>query len=62
MSGGKGDFVHAIRGPIVLIALGILFLIDLQGVYRFSQTWPVLLILLGLLSLLAHSLSERGAR
>ena len=40
-------FLRAIRGPIVLIALGSLFAIDHFGPYSFTQTWPVLLIVAG---------------
>lgn len=43
--------VRAIRGPIILITVGVLFAFDKFTEFRFSQTWPVLLIVLGLLSL-----------
>jgi hypothetical protein len=43
--------VRAIRGPVVLITVGVLFAFDKFTAFRFSQTWPVLLIVLGLLSL-----------
>ena len=50
------SLVRAIRGPITLITLGVLFTFDHFTPYSFSQTWPVLLIVFGLLSLL-----RRGA-
>ena len=36
-------------GPLLLIALGALFLLNnLSDVYRFSKTWPVIFIVIGL--------------
>ncbi len=49
------EFVQAIRGPIMLIALGTLVAIDYAGMYGFWRTWPILIILFGLLKLLEHS-------
>jgi hypothetical protein len=43
--------VRAIRGPVILITVGVLFALDKFSGFRFSQTWPVLLIVVGLLSL-----------
>jgi hypothetical protein len=39
----------------MLIALGALVAIDYAGVYGFWRTWPILIILFGLLKLLEHS-------
>lgn len=47
--------IAAIRGPVLLIALGTLFAIDHAGGYSFARTWPVLIILLGLLELLERA-------
>jgi hypothetical protein len=47
--------VRAITGPIILITIGVLFTIDRLTGFRFSQTWPVLLIVIGLLNLLGGS-------
>lgn len=44
-------FLRAIRGPIVLITVGVLFALDQFGVLRFNETWPLILIVLGLLKL-----------
>ena len=44
-------FVQAIRGPILLITLGVLFAIHQAGVLPFSRTWPLLLIVIGLMKL-----------
>jgi len=44
----------------MLIALGVLFAIDQLGSYSFWKTWPVLVILFGLLKLLER-LSGKAA-
>ena len=51
MNRGEGSLVGAVRGPIMLIAIGVLFALAQFTSYRFSRTWPVLLILLGVLKL-----------
>jgi hypothetical protein len=37
-------------GPLLLIALGILFLLNnlYPGMFRFGKMWPVILIIIGL--------------
>jgi hypothetical protein len=45
------QYIRSIRGPVTLIAVGVLFLLDHRAGYSFHQTWPVLLILYGLLTL-----------
>jgi hypothetical protein len=45
----------AIRGPITLMTIGGLFALNNFTQYRFEQTWPVILIVFGLLSLLRRS-------
>jgi hypothetical protein len=52
--------VRAVTGPIILITIGVLFAFDRFTAFRFSQTWPVLLIVLGLLRLLGGG--RRGWR
>ncbi|MDQ2945684.1 MAG: DUF5668 domain-containing protein [Acidobacteriota bacterium] len=47
------DFFQAIRGPIMLIALGTLVALDyFQGVSFSRRTWPLLLIVFGIMKLL----------
>ena len=47
------DFFQAIRGPIMLITLGTLVALDyFQGVSFSRRTWPVLLIVFGIMKLL----------
>jgi uncharacterized protein YaaW (UPF0174 family) len=50
MNGGN-SLVSAVRGPIMLIALGVLLAIDYSGGVSFGRTWPALLILFGLFKL-----------
>ena len=50
------NVIRAIRGPITLITLGVLFAFQNFTRFGFDQTWPVLLIVFGLLSLM-----QRGA-
>ncbi len=52
MNGSERSIVRALRGPITLITLGVLFALNNFTRFRFEQTWPVLLIVFGLLSLL----------
>jgi hypothetical protein len=51
----SAHLVRAIRGPILLITIGTLFAFDRFTEFRFSQTWPVLLIVAGLLRLVGGS-------
>jgi len=51
MSVSEARLVRAIRGPVILITLGVLFALNNFTRYRFNETWPVLLIVFGLLSL-----------
>jgi hypothetical protein len=44
-------FAQAIRGPILLITVGILFAIHQAGILPFYRTWPLILIVVGVLKL-----------
>ena len=48
-------FYQAIRGPILLITVGTLFAIQQAGYGSFGRTWPILLIVIGLMKLLERS-------
>ncbi len=52
MNGNSASLLRAIRGPVTLITVGVLFALNNFTQYRFEQTWPVILIVFGLLSLL----------
>ncbi len=43
--------LNAIQGPVLMITVGLLFALDQFSLFAFSQTWPVILIVLGVLNL-----------
>ncbi len=54
-------------GPLLLIVLGVLFLLNnmYPGVFRFGKMWPVILIVIGLGKILEYfqnSQTRPGAR
>lgn len=49
----------ALRGPLLLITLGVLLAADQTERIGFDRTWPALLILFGILKLAEH-LSSSG--
>jgi Domain of unknown function (DUF5668) len=51
----NGNLICAIRGPVLLIVLGILMAVDQMGAYSFGRTWPALLIVYGILRLSERS-------
>jgi hypothetical protein len=58
MNGTSNNLVQAIRGPIMLITLGALVEIDYLGIYGFSRTWPLLIIVFGVLKLLERAVEH----
>jgi len=52
--------IRGLMGPAILITLGVLFLLHQVrgGAFDFGNTWPVLLLVIGLL-LLASSMAPR---
>jgi hypothetical protein len=51
MNGNNRNLIAAIRGPIILITVGVLFALDHMTTFTFGRTWPAILIVVGLLSL-----------
>jgi hypothetical protein len=49
--------VRAIRGPVMVITVGVLFALQNFTQYNFGETWPVLIIVAGLLSLFGRSVA-----
>jgi len=49
-------------GPLLLIALGVLFLLNnlYPQVYRFTRMWPVILIVIGLSKILEYLRRNSG--
>jgi hypothetical protein len=52
MRGNNGTIFCAVRGPLTLITVGVLFAFNNFTPYGFDKTWPVILIVFGLLTLL----------
>jgi hypothetical protein len=61
MNGNSHSMIRAIRGPVTLITIGVLFALNNFTRYGFDQTWPVILIVFGLLSLLRRGTQPTGA-
>lgn len=59
MNDQSANLVRAINGPVILITIGVLFAFDRFTDFRFSQTWPVLLIVVGLLRLIGGGRSRQ---
>jgi hypothetical protein len=49
------ELLRAVRGPIILITIGTLFALDHFTPWGFQQTWPVILIVIGLLTLMGRA-------
>ena len=49
---------RALRGPAMLTTLGILFAADHQSGWAFYKTWPVLVIVFGLIKFWEISISR----
>jgi hypothetical protein len=53
----RGLYLQAIRGPVLLITVGSLFAIHQAGLLSFSRTWPLLIIVIGIMKLLERAFS-----
>jgi len=62
MRGQCDSLAHAIRGPLTLITVGALFAVNNFTPYGFDKTWPVILIVFGLLTLVGRSTRSRFRR
>ena len=58
---GDSSLARAVRGPIILITVGVLFALNNFTPYGFGETWPALLIVIGLLSLLGRGIGGSGS-
>lgn len=47
---------QAARGPVLLITLGILFALHQDGVLSFARTWPLIIIVIGIMKLIERML------
>ena len=60
MNGRGALYLQAIRGPILLITIGILFAIQQAGILAFSRTWPLIIIVIGLMKLFERMAMPRA--
>lgn len=52
--------IRAIRGPLLLIALGILLLLQRFSDFSLHRSWPILVILFGVLKLAERAVLHAG--
>ena len=57
MRGQCDSLAHALRGPLTLITVGVLFAVNNFTPYGFDKTWPVILIVFGLLTLVGRGMA-----
>jgi hypothetical protein len=51
---------HGLLGPVVLITIGVLFLLQQMHVASFNRLWPVILLVIGVIKLLEATASTDG--
>jgi hypothetical protein len=51
MTEDSAALIQAVRGPVIMITIGVLFALDEFTSLSFRQTWPAILIVVGLLNL-----------
>jgi hypothetical protein len=51
---------RGVMGPVILITLGLLFLVDQFTRFSFGETWPILLIIVGLVKVLGSTAGTEG--
>jgi hypothetical protein len=54
-------YAQAIRGPVVLITVGALFALHQAGSISFARTWPLIIIVVGLIKLMERLLTPQVA-
>jgi hypothetical protein len=55
MNNRNALFAQAIRGPVLLITVGVLFAIQQAGILPFSRTWPLVIIVVGIVKLVERT-------
>ena len=55
-------FAQAVRGPIMLITVGTLFAIHQAGGIPVWRTWPLILIVVGVMKLIERLFTQGGSR
>lgn len=57
MNNRKALFAQAIRGPILLITIGVLFAIHQAGGLPIYRSWPLIIIVIGLMKLIERTVT-----
>ncbi|HTL02970.1 MAG TPA: DUF5668 domain-containing protein [Vicinamibacterales bacterium] len=52
--------VRCAMGPAMMVTIGVLFLLQTLDIIGFHYTWPVILIVIGVVQVLAHSAPATG--
>jgi hypothetical protein len=55
------NLFRALRGPVVMMTLGTVLALDHFSRFDFGDTWPVLLIVFGLMTLAEHTLGRNDS-
>lgn len=55
-------FAQAIRGPILLITIGVLFAVHQAGIISFARTWPLIIIVIGVMKLIERMFAQPPAQ
>lgn len=61
MNNRKAQLVQALRGPILLITIGILFAVHQAGGLPIHRTWPLIIIVVGVMKLLERTAAPSGS-
>lgn len=51
MTEDSAALIRAVRGPVLMITVGVLFALDEFSIASFNKTWPAILIVVGILNL-----------
>jgi hypothetical protein len=55
-------FAQAVRGPVLLITIGVLFAVHQAGIVSFARTWPLIIIVIGVMKLIERMLAPSPAQ
>ncbi len=53
-------YAQAIRGPILVMTVGILFAVQQAGIVPISKTWPLFIIIIGVMKLIERLVLPRA--
>ncbi len=51
---------NGLMGPAVLVTIGVLFLLANMADYPFHRTWPIMLIVIGLIKVVRYIIPDSG--